>query len=347
MWWIVWGMVLFSAVELILRFQKGKELWENDSELGHRLKANKKGVWKTKEFKTSVAINSDGFIDEEFSAKKGHKKVFVFGSSFIEALQVPREKSVTYLLEKKLKNSSVFNFAISSYGPVHHLLLLKKYGPKYRPDVVVFTFLIGNDVKNVNPDLEESKNRPFAVPKDDKLEILPPRHYNSRLHSIARLVKKSFFVSEVLSSVQKSMRKHQTPLRFRAYEKNNPAFQKGYELDEAIILEAKKIANGLGSKFLLAVIPMFIEFDTSRWEKVKMRYTDLKNIEMDFEYPSTRLEAFCRKENMDCLLLKHAFADYLKKHNRLLIFDEDTHWNEAGHELAAEVISKKISEWFK
>jgi hypothetical protein len=343
-WWVAGAAGLFVAVELLLRaWKKDERFWESDAELGHRLKSNNIGVWRTSEFSNKVKTNSDGFVDEDFSAKNSQKRVFVFGSSFIEGLQVPREKSATYLLERRLKDTSVFNFAVASYGPVHHLLLLKKYGLKYRPDIVVFTYLIGNDVKNVNPDIEESKNRPFPVLKNGKVEILPPQYDSSPISTAVRLVKKSRLISELF----KKHEDNKAPLRWRAYEKNNPAFQRGFEMGEAVILEAKKVAESFGSKFLLVVIPLFIELDNKSWERMKVKYTELKDTKMDFEYPSKRLEKFCLIEGIDCLLLKRAFAEYLKKNGKLPMFSEDTHWNEAGHKLAAEAIADKLNEYFK
>jgi hypothetical protein len=117
----------------------------------------------------------------------------VLGDSFSEALQVPLEKTFTYILEKRLnlgdssgsptslplnhhprsQRFEVINLGIQGFGTAQEYLTLKYYGLRYHPDFVILQFFIGNDAANNSLVLEIDKNRPFFVLNAGKLEELP------------------------------------------------------------------------------------------------------------------------------------------------------------------------------
>lgn len=104
--------------------------------------------WYAADFSVKVETNPHGFRDitREFSKPYGVKRVALLGDSFIEALQVPFEKTAGQLLEKRLNSLEryeekaqrweVLNFGISNYGVGQYLLTWEQYARKYDPDYI-------------------------------------------------------------------------------------------------------------------------------------------------------------------------------------------------------------------
>lgn len=113
-------------------------------------------------FKNLVKINSSGFHDSKFREKKAANvfRIVVLGDSFVESLQVPIEKTFHKVLEKKLnsrqgrhKMFEVYSYGMSGNGTFLNYLYLRNYALKYRPDLVVDAFLVGNDLRNDSREL--------------------------------------------------------------------------------------------------------------------------------------------------------------------------------------------------
>ena len=106
--------------------------------------------WYAADFSVDVVTNPLGFRDiaREFPKPHGVKRIALLGDSFIEAVQVPFEKTSGQLLERSLNCSSdqgqkhsqrweVLNFGISNYGVGQYLLTWEQYAKRYEPDYVV------------------------------------------------------------------------------------------------------------------------------------------------------------------------------------------------------------------
>ena len=97
------------------------------------------------EFRVPVTTNSFGFRDRPRAIEKppDTTRIAVLGDSFIEAIQVPLEQTVTSQLEARLKSRfpdaaiEVMNFGVSNYGVGQYLLLYQSYVRTFKPDFVV------------------------------------------------------------------------------------------------------------------------------------------------------------------------------------------------------------------
>ncbi len=179
---ILLGITLFVMIllsEYLIRVSiKNDNLWEFEEVTGLKHPANTVAEICRKEFCHKHTTNSDGFIDDEFSEDKKSKKIFMFGDSMIEAVQVDISNTTHRLLEKKLKlintNFEVYNFGVSGHGPLDYFLNLKEYGRKYNPNLVIFNIYIKNDLRNLNSHLEKNYIcRPFAELDNDTIKITP------------------------------------------------------------------------------------------------------------------------------------------------------------------------------
>ena len=105
--------------------------------------------WYAADFSVPIKTNALGFRDRDRPLEKPHGviRVALLGDSFIEAVQVPFEKTAGHLLEQRLnaafrngptpsRKYEVLNFGISHYGVGQYLLTWEEYASKYAPDYV-------------------------------------------------------------------------------------------------------------------------------------------------------------------------------------------------------------------
>lgn len=97
-------------------------------------------------------LNSEGFRDDEFilSKEKKIKRIIMLGDSITYGAFVKQSESFSEVLEKMLNKKSkilsvpirydVMNFGVGGYNIVSEVEILKVYGLKYKPDIVVLNY---------------------------------------------------------------------------------------------------------------------------------------------------------------------------------------------------------------
>jgi lysophospholipase L1-like esterase len=101
-----------------------------------------------------VAINSDGFRDEEYSVDRNQSyRIAVLGDSLTFGWGVEKEDTFEVLLEEMLSETrptEMINFGHGNYNTQQQVNLFKEKGLKYNPDkVVVFYFINDAEVTPV------------------------------------------------------------------------------------------------------------------------------------------------------------------------------------------------------
>ena len=101
--------------------------------------------WYAQDYSVRIRTNSLGFRDLERNPAKpeGSVRVALLGDSFVEAIQVPLEKTAGQLLEARLNAAGqpsryeVLNFGVSNYGVGQYLLAWERFASAFDPDYVV------------------------------------------------------------------------------------------------------------------------------------------------------------------------------------------------------------------
>jgi len=351
---ILVALVTILPILILELSMKDQKLWQRDKILGWKHIPNKTAYQCNEGFCHRFTMNSDGFADDEFSVDKhNEKRIFLFGDSMIEGFYTDTSNSTHRLLEKKLQeinpNIQVYNFGVSDYGTAQYYLTLKKYGPIYKPDIVIFALMIENDIKDVNPALMISDDgRPYIEFTNDKANIIHTNYTED--NPIITLMKKSKFLSYILQSIERfqkwqlelSSTPDNIPLPFYIYQKDHDEFNKSFLINEKIILLAKNLCKNMNSELIIITIaPSHI--DETIWAKMLERYPNMKKMEWDLEYPTHRIKDFCEREDLNCLHLLHPFMEYINKTGKVLYSRNHYHWNENGNRLAAEEIYKYLT----
>ena len=119
---------------------------------------------REKEFVYDEQTNRDGFHDVDHNpGRSADRRVLLIGDSYVEALSMQIPETVGRRLEAELRRRSglqydVISLGLGGSGQSRQYKSLEKWGPVYRPDVVVTLFLTLNDVLDDSPELKRLGN---------------------------------------------------------------------------------------------------------------------------------------------------------------------------------------------
>ena len=160
-------------VALRLFYPMSDFLWQWDTRIGMKLIPGKQGrSIKPGVFDVAVSVNAEGFRDRDHAREKppGTYRVALLGDSFVEAIQVPFEDSITAVLQRRLERHGVkvetINFGVSGSGTARQYLALREYGLRYQPDLVLL-FLVGNDISDNSRRLKGAPYYPYPLLTQD------------------------------------------------------------------------------------------------------------------------------------------------------------------------------------
>jgi lysophospholipase L1-like esterase len=167
--------------------------------------------WYARDYSVPVQDNALGFRDRERAETRaqGTLRVAVLGDSFVQAVQVPLEKTATQLLEAKLRaappagftSAEVLNFGISNHGVGQYLLTWEAYARRFAPErVAIFVggFHMRRSVAKyegslVDPSRPRLWIRPtFSLAGDGSLVREPARDYEKFVAAQREAIEKVF-----------------------------------------------------------------------------------------------------------------------------------------------------------
>lgn len=311
--------------------------------------------WYANEYSVEIATNSFGFRDKERSLEKppGVVRLAALGDSYVEALQVPLEKTALGLLEARLnaRGSGIYevlNFGISGYGLGQEYLSFKHYAKRFSPDLVfvfcgTYHMWRTTDAKagGAFPGTKENRLwiRPTFHLSDGELVLDPPKDFDA-------FVERQHFVMETYFGGKRWARRHRE-LFLRSYVQES--WDRGAHLLGAVIRgnaerpvlrifrDPSKDVLELNLKILEELVKeaasvrcRVVVVDTSRFFNAK---TTL---------PAT-LKGFCAARDVLYLsLADDLLAAEAKKQKVQLPLD--THFNELGNRITADALLRAAAD---
>ena len=127
------------------------------------------------------------------------------------------------------------------------------------------------------------------------------------------------------------------------FDKNNRELlhQKWRECSE-VILKMKDWCDRRKIKLVIAILPDQFQVDQALREAVLTKYKNIAENNLDLSYPDNLIVNFCRTHNINCLDMLGQFQEQGK--TRPLYAESDSHWNEAGNRLAADLIFEYLEK---
>jgi len=371
-----------AAAELALRATgfSFPAFWQPDELTGSRLRPAAEG-WNREEGEVYVKINSRGLRDREHALPKppGVYRIAVLGDSFAEALQVGLEETFWWQLPPRLescafqpgKRIEAVNFGVSGYGTAQELLTLRHRTLEYAPDLVLLAFFPGNDVRNNSRALERENARPFFVLRDGALALddsfaTDPSFVASRQAGLRRAALYDLRLYQLLRRARagKLEARHNAPIAVAladgakrvpslaepGLDKNvlrapvDAAWRDAWAVTEELLVAMHREASARGARFVVAVLSTAgaVYPDPA----MRRRYAEFLGVG-DLLYPERRLRELGERRGIEVVTLtedmqRHADATGRHLHGFANARPGFGHWNQAGHELGADLIARGL-----
>jgi lysophospholipase L1-like esterase len=344
---------------------------------GWALEPNGSSFQRTRDYGVLVETNALGLRDRPHAVEKapGAFRILVLGDSFMEAYQVPLEASLPYLLQERLasRGVEVLNLGVGGYGTAQELLALREEGLRYRPDLVVLAFYLGNDVQNNSRAIEagllgeEARTtfaRPYARARglDAELEWTPPDRERMAPYVERWNERKSASVALRLA-LQPAMLAHLVEqatarlwMTFAKDDRYDPALAFGWPflrevgdpnavrlwedawlVTRRLLLEMDRVARGAGARFAIVLVPSDFQIDPRALAAVEAAHPELA---FDPLRINRELDAFAAGAGIPLLDPTPALAAEQAAGRPMYYSIEDHHWNAAGHALVTQLLAE-------
>lgn len=358
------GLLLAEAILALAvpQLHRRPRAWQFDSELGWRHVPGATGRLVSPEFDVEYRINSRGLRDSETdpSEMRG-KRLVLLGDSFAEGWGVEIGQAVSEQLEERLSAGGVpgevFNLGVAGYGTDQQLLLFERHRRAYAPEIVLLLFY-GNDLWNNALDrgigIERGFKPRFVLGPGNSLRLtgVPVRRtrywdFDAQL-PLDRRVSRYAFEHWHLAALLRKAFSQEVPAAQRRdfylglYGTGAAAerFEKAWRTTARLLLELDTRVRGAGARLLLVYVPAIVQIEREDWQAKVSRFGLLEE-EYALDKPNRRLAAAAAEHGIPFLDLSPAFlASALTE----TLFHRDSHWNAAGHALAADTIAGFLHE---
>ena len=359
-----------AAVEIFLSQTKVQdpEFYNfDDFERGWRLNAGLAGWWED-ENHVWVTINSAGLRDREHPliASPGSLRIAVLGDSFMEAMNLPFERSFVPQLERRLSGClettgripEVINFGVRGYSPAQEWLTYRSDVFRYKPDIVLQAVFTENDIVEDHPAFSQS-DRPYFRLRDGQLErflpVRPPEDDYSHLpwYQRVRLAFTDRFRSATLVwNAWGSFRAAFFPV-IPTHEDDDPVLApphgdltEAWSVTEAVFQTLAREVADHGSEFWITTLSNAEQTNPDLAARAAL--ANRLGVSTLY-YPDDRIRDFAHARNIPVISLAQPLADYSARTGKFLnggynaAFPAGTgHWNETAHELAADIVAKRL-----
>jgi len=361
---LLMGVILgeWILAEFSPQLTRVPHVWRFDPNLGWNHIPSASGRLVTPEFDVEVQINADGLRDRAYPMEKGAatRRILLFGDSFAEGWGVEIDRSVSQVLEQSLNRRDeaveVLNFGVAGFGSDQELLLFRQKGRLYEADVVLLLFY-GNDLWNnvarhgIGAERGEKPYFRFARAGGLSLQGVPVRknrywdfrdgtmsvpwtmrlgrYFSQNWHGFA-LLEKAFAAGEVTKGEQRTF------YQGLYGADRGQRHERSWELTAKILEAFQRAVEAEGSAFVLVYVPSIVQIDEGDWQS-KRQLHGLIGEEYDLLKPNRLLGEIAAAAGMQYLDLYPSFRSGSESGP---LYYGDSHWNAAGHELAAGQIAE-------
>jgi hypothetical protein len=279
--------------------------------------------------------NALGYPGCDFRLDKepGRFRVAALGDSFSVGPAVPYADNYLNLLEAGLPGTEVYNFGVSGIGPREYATILRRAVWRHRPDLVLVSVFVGNDITESMATPRHLDPRQLAtyllVTRGWRLFRARPLEAGMTA-CVGQRAATSGLPAEVFQEVES--RRLEICLRSSA-----PALEKKWQ--SALVYLGEIATECRCHHVPLGVVLIPDEFQVNDAVLAEaLRCRTLGRDHVDLKMPQRRLLDFFATRAVPCLDLMPAFAAESDTYA-----PRDTHWNARGNHLAA----RRIRDWLE
>ncbi len=340
----------------------------------------------------SVKYNSKGWRDTEHAIQKkpGVRRIVVLGDSYMEGYTVELRDSLPKVIEQVALEQSInlesINLGVGGYGTLQEYLVFRDAGKRYKPDIVLLGFYIGNDLVDNSLELQNihkensgvKSGRPFLrIEKLPDWEITTVNYehslnvYQDRLKKLeesgadsilgswgtrSALIKIGSVALENLkySAIHKlgyadkyfPSRKNQAILQYSAdklltrvgmyYCNETNEYADSWRITRKIFERLAAEVQKADAQLIVFSVPARAEVESKLMKETIKRSVAGEKLCLENPIAYKRLSQMLKKLGIPYLNLLPEFKKFHNVSEKKLFYYGDSHWNEAGHQLASE-----------
>jgi hypothetical protein len=330
-----------------------------------------------------IEINSHGLRDREYSYDKPPDtfRILVLGDSFTEAAQVNLDETYHGIIEHRLneeyggkqgRHFEVISAGVAGYGVTRSMVYYEQIGRRYRADLVLLAFYIGNDMQDDYQPLAQERPFPGVYREqffrlNDRGELEPftqgvqaglaPGTVQAQAQAqslVARVDAWLFghlrfyyyvrpFLSEQVPFIRRAlfrlgMVKTPMPVPPRYSEAQAESFDAAWELEDALLARLHADAAADGAQFAVIIIPDSFQIQPEILAEDYPLFYPAMLDSMDLTKNDTALIAILERQGIAHLWLYPIYKQAYESGGEALYGVASRHWNRAGHRLAADAV---------
>lgn len=314
-------------------------------------------------------INSRGFAtpDHAYDKPPGTKRIVLLGDSYAVGA-VSYNNTFIRVLDRHLNENNarvpyeVINLGIACIGPKVERKILEIEGVKYKPDLVMLSFFVGNDflddAEYVRQNTTFTMNRSRAMPRilyNSKFITFMKNYieYSTKSHDVISITKPDGQVLGVYTG--ENLRNETTP----SFSEEDYLYMTGnlaeimtysggaYDYFGSVfqdIYQMKKISDSMGAKFMVVIFPAEFQVNKDILRK-SIAKADRQVDDYDVSLPQRNLRNVFEEHAIEYVdLLEHWMDD---PNATLYYLPQDSHLNSTGNAAAERIIYQKILPMFE
>lgn len=295
------------------------------------------------QFGHDVTFNSVGMRDVEHPLAKppGVFRILLLGDSFMEALQVPFEESLPYLVEQELqkrtgKKIELINAGVGGWGTDDELRYLTSYGLAYQPDLIVVVMTLHNDL-NDNLRLEWHRMDGDSLVT---LQRAPMSFVDYHMTEFKAYLSTRFQLYQLWRRVRHGSEIRRTAQQLRSHvvqlfeEPTPPRITQGLKLTRLLLQQINDSATARGAHLAIVLLPIHFQLSDSGFSTA-LKAESLSTAGLHIDQPQRMITAVADSLNIPVVDLLPSFQKWAADTNAPLFLGWDGHWNADGHRLAA------------
>ena len=287
-------------------------------------------------------VNSVGFLDTEFPTADGSSfRIAAVGDSFAFGV-VPYQDSYLTLLERILDRPSspaeVLNMGIPRTAPADYLSLLVHEGLALKPDLVLVSCYIGNDLIETYHSLHRHR------PLHERSYVISLLRFALRLHTrtAGGVIHDRQVYSDDAPTFSRRSYVEIIGERAKVYLVGWEGLPASVDAAMAAVERTNAICRRRGIPVVVLLIPEETQLDSDLQAALPLTFRIYREGVMDFQQPNRILGGRLDAAGIPYLDLYPAFA--VAAPTQRLYKPFDSHWSIAGNRLAADQIAAFLVE---
>lgn len=316
----------------------------------------------------NIHYNSLGFRDKEHSIKKKNIRIAVMGDSFLEGFTV-NNNQVFHAKLTELTGIETLNFSRRGYGTANSLAVYELLARRFKPDLVLLGFYMGNDVHDDYAGFHKSDTGLWAQTarvaiQDGKWTVTPPKGPpvqapNTRLspgrysylyrfiQSVRRGGSGAFKCDALHGGGQSSFD------QYNVYRPPRGEWLSAWKYEKILLKRFQSTVKKDHGEFAVMTIPGY----PNQMPDAKAFQTELSKAlktlvpkDLNPQIQEKKFLRFLKGSKIPAINLYPAFRNSqaaIGSGRLKYTLPCDSHWNAAGHELAARKTAGWITTWLR